>query len=110
MILTLLAFVRANGDRIEPGPMFTDGGSIPRVVWFESSLSPWAYGPAFLIHDWEFDLKHCKRNERSFEEVRDTMMEAIKTLIEMDLAPHAPTTFRLIYQGVNSIIARDMRI
>ncbi len=46
-------------DTITPGNMLTDGGSIPRVLWFQRGYSPWTYGPAYIIHDWLFELKHC---------------------------------------------------
>lgn len=44
-------FIRSDGEVIEPGKMFTGGGSIPRALWFVKDLSPWAYAPAFLVHD-----------------------------------------------------------
>ncbi|MEL6624974.1 MAG: hypothetical protein AAFQ83_24560 [Bacteroidota bacterium] len=102
------AFVRHTGERIVPGRMYTDGGSIPRPFWVNENLSPWTYGPAFLIHDWEFDVHHCKMSDKSFEEVRDTMMEAIHTLIQMELSPMSDLAFRAIYVGIDSQIAREM--
>lgn len=88
--------------------MFTDGGSIPRVGWIAESLSPWGYAPAYLVHDWDFDAHHCNISARTFEEVRDTMMEGIKTLMQSGLAPMAPTTFRIIYAGIDSPAARTV--
>ncbi|MEL6132653.1 MAG: hypothetical protein AAFR59_04730 [Bacteroidota bacterium] len=102
------AFVRHTGERIVPGRMYTDGGSIPRPFWVSENLSPWTYGPAFLIHDWEFDVHHCKWSDKRFEEVRDTMMEAIRTLIEMELSPMSEIVFRGIYMGIDSPIAREL--
>src|SRR5690242_2673175 len=46
------AFVRKSGKRIEPRRMFTDGGSIPRILWSVPGFSPWGQGPAFLVHDY----------------------------------------------------------
>ena len=33
--------IRANGQSIRPGPMYTDGGSIPRFLWGIKGYSPW---------------------------------------------------------------------
>jgi hypothetical protein len=92
-------FVRASGEAIEPRRMFTDGGSIPRVLWPIRSLSPWGYAPAFLVHDWEFDRHHCGHSPKSFEEVRDTMMET-------GVCPVDRIAFRAIQGGVDSPVAR----
>jgi len=46
---------------IVPEDMFTDGGSVPRVFWNIPGLSPWALGPAYIIHDWIFEVHRCKR-------------------------------------------------
>ncbi|MCX7672743.1 MAG: DUF1353 domain-containing protein [Thiobacillaceae bacterium] len=99
-------FVRANGETIEPGRMFTDGGSIPRTLWSVPNLSPWTYGPAFLVHDWLFDLHHCGRSPYGFEEVRDIMLEGVRTLMETGVAPKSRLTFDLIYTGIDSPVAR----
>ena len=99
-------FVCANGNVIEPGVMITDGGSIPRALWFVKDLSPWSYGPAFLIHDWLFDLHHCDKDSRPFEEVRDIMLEGVKTLMETKVCDSSRLAFDLIYSGIDSPAAR----
>lgn len=48
-------FVRPNGEVIRPGSIETDGGSIPRLLWFQRDYSPWTYAPAYLIHDWMYE-------------------------------------------------------
>ena len=48
---------------ITPRSMYTDGGSIPRIFWSVDGLSPWEYGPAFVIHDWIFNRHYCAPNE-----------------------------------------------
>jgi hypothetical protein len=78
-------FERTNGQRIIPKSMYTDGGSIPRVLWGFSGYSPWEYGPAFLIHDWIFIAHHC--HEPGYEhydvnEAADVMAERMKALME----------------------------
>jgi hypothetical protein len=54
------AFETATTKRlIEPGLMYTDGGSIPRIAQVFPGFSPWGYGPAYIIHDWIFYGRHC---------------------------------------------------
>lgn len=56
-----LTYVRGE-RRIVPGRMYTDGGSIPRVFWSAKGFSPWAYGPAYAVHDWLFNEHRCGRD------------------------------------------------
>ena len=99
------AFVRPNSTRIQPTNFFTDGGSIPRFVTaINGRLTPWGYGPAYLIHDWGFDRHHCG-DKTSFEEVRDMLMEALKTLMTT-VVPKDEIAFNTIYLGVSSPVAR----
>lgn len=101
-------FRRASGELITPRRMFTDGGSIPRAFWFKDTLSPWGYAPAFLVHDWEFDFHHCGRSEKSFEAVRDTMAEGVKTLMEAGLCPKSILAFKALFVGIDSFVARAL--
>ncbi len=101
-------FKRSSGEIIHPGRFYTDGGSIPRVFWPKKGLSPWEYGPAYVIHDWEFDLHHCDQSTKAFEEVRDTMMEAVRTLMESDLTTKRKWVFSRIYDGIDSFVARNI--
>jgi hypothetical protein len=101
-------FVRHDGEIIQPGEMRTDGGSIPRPLWFVRDLSPWAYAPAFLIHDWLFDLHHCGRTDKGFEEVRDIMLEGVRTLMETGVCEASRLKFDLIYAGIDSFVARQV--
>jgi Protein of unknown function (DUF1353) len=83
-----LAFVRADGRRILPSrPMFTDGGSIPRLLWALRNYSPWGYAHAFILHDWLFEAKRCHIPEYSNYTVEDAaraMSEVMKTYIEAE--------------------------
>jgi hypothetical protein len=101
------AFTRASGEVIAPGRMITNGGSIPRWFWVRESLSPWCHTPAFMVHDWEFDMHHAG-GDKSFEAVRDTIAEALKTLMETGVTPKSEGTFRMIYAGVSSWIAKKV--
>jgi len=100
------AFIRHTGERIEPRRMFTDGGSVPRLLWSVSGYSPWGQGPAFLVHDYEFDAHHCGIGSKSFDEVTLTMMEAVKTLMESQLSHKDESTFHWIHAGISSNVAR----
>jgi hypothetical protein len=44
---------------IVPETMYTDGGSVPQILWGIPGLSPWALGPAYIIHDWIFLVHRC---------------------------------------------------
>src|SRR5262245_5953026 len=103
-----LRFVRSNGQVFEPRRMFTDGGSIPRIFCWGSDLDPWGFAPAFLLHDFEFDLHHCGRSNKSFEEVRDMMMEAVRTLMESGICPRSSIVFGMIHFGIDSVVARRL--
>jgi hypothetical protein len=99
-------FIRGTGEVIEPGMMFTDGGSTPRALWFVKDLSPWAYAPAFLIHDWLFDSHHAGATDKSFDEVRDIVLEGVRTLMGSGVCEANRLAFNLIYSGIDSFIAR----
>ena len=105
--LLRFAFRRYTGETVTPGRMFTNGGSIPRWLWWKEGLSPWDYGPAYVLHDWEFDLHYCGQSQKTFEQVRDEMMEALRTLMDEGLGTDRPAMFRAIYVGINSSIARQ---
>ncbi len=79
-----LVFLRRNGQAIKPGLMYTDGGSIPRPLWALRGYSPWGYGPAFIVHDWLFQAKHCgyaDANGQSLDSAADIMGECMQTLV-----------------------------
>jgi hypothetical protein len=101
------SFTRASGEAIVPGRMLTDGGSVPRWFWAKEGLSPWCHVPAFLLHDWEFDQHHAGV-EKSFDDVRGTIAEALKTLMETGVTARSEATFRMIYAGVSSWIAKKV--
>src|ERR1019366_6291836 len=48
-----------SGKVIQPGLMYTDGGSIPRIAQIFGGFSPWGFGPAYAVHDWIFFGRHC---------------------------------------------------
>lgn len=102
------AFRRVTGELITPGHMFTNGGSIPRQLWWLEGLAPWDYAPAYLVHDWEFDLHYCGQTTKTFEDVRDTMMEALMTLMDNGAGQNRPAIAKMILAGISSPIARGL--
>jgi hypothetical protein len=72
-------FIRHSGQQVSPHNMITDIGSIPRLAGlFSRGLTPWGYAAPYLVHDWEFELHHCGGTTKTFDQVRDTMMECVK--------------------------------
>jgi hypothetical protein len=105
-----LIFYRANGQKIMPQAMYTDGGSIPRLLWNTPNLSPWDFAPAYLIHDWIFEQHHCfPDNQRFvFKDSAIILAEAVKTMIESGCVQSDDRFVKLIYDSVNSSFARKL--
>ena len=102
----LFQFQRHNGDIIEPQQMYTDGGSIPRIVQSMPDLSPWEYGPAYIIHDWEFEAHHRGISQKSFDDVNRTLVEGIKTLMEASIVQKNYVALYTIWLAVSSPVAK----
>lgn len=107
-----LRFTRSNGDIIKPGKMYTDGGSIPRILWAFRSYSPWGYAPAFIVHDWLFDMHHCQYEGHERYDVHEAalvMSEVLKTMRE-DKPEDGPSKFVIysMFLAVDSSIASSL--
>lgn len=103
-----LTFTRSNGDEITPGRMLTDGGSIPRALWILRSYSPWGYAPAFIIHDWLFEVKHCRLtgHDRYTHQIAAIVMaEVMKTMMVTKRVDVDKPTLRSMFLAVNSPVA-----
>ena len=105
--------------RIQPGTMYTDGGSIPKLAQPLGGFSPWGYAPAYMIHDWIFAGHHCvvdRKNDGRFDDVKDIefhesatiLAEIIKTLIETKRVPAHDFAFPAISNAVDSFVARAL--
>lgn len=76
---------------IVPETMYTDGGSVPQILWGIPGLSPWALGPAYIIHDWIFLVHRCNLPAPSevkaitFEQSAQILAEVGKSLVEAGL-------------------------
>jgi hypothetical protein len=104
-----LRFTTAEGRVFEPKPMYTDGGSIPRIFWSVPGYSPWGIGPAYIIHDWLFMAHHCGTagyEQVDFEASARIMGESIKTLMEADIVPKDEAVFLNVVAAVKSPIAK----
>lgn len=76
---------------VTPEWMYTDGGSIPRLVQPVKGLNPWGYAPAYMVHDWLFVARKCMNDGQAtetekqmanvtFRETFEIMAEMLKTL------------------------------
>jgi hypothetical protein len=78
-------------DAIIPDDMYTTGGSVPQVFWGIPGLSPWALGPAYIIHDWIFEVRRCKLpappevRDITFDQSAMILAEVGKELIDTGL-------------------------
>ncbi len=103
-------FTRANGEIIQPKAMYTDGGSLPRLLQADPRFSPMRYAPAYIIHDW-LHLTH-NRNALANGDAGDIKLsatilaEGIKTLMEDDNSiVRKPFVFNIIYQSMKTPFA-----
>jgi hypothetical protein len=107
-----LTFTRHNQEVIAPGQMYTDGGSIPRQLWALRSYSPWGYAPAYIVHDWLFEMKHCglPGNERyDVEEAAWVLAEVMKTMMDKQGAqPADKLALYSIFEAVRSPVAAKL--
>jgi hypothetical protein len=102
---------RADGRVIRPGPMFTDGGSIPQFLWGVPGYSPWGYAPAYIIHDWVFESKHCgyaPDNSFTFQESVQLMAEGLKAIMEVTPEVRNYFVFDTVVAAVGSPIAERL--
>jgi hypothetical protein len=105
-----LTFVRNNGDKITPERMLTDGGSIPRPIWILRNYSPWGYAPAFIMHDWLFDMKNCKHpgfERYTHSDAAFIMSEVMKTMMESGAVAQDKGTVASMHAAVSSKVAKD---
>lgn len=100
--------LRTDGSKIQPGPMYTDGGSIPRFLWGIEGYSPWGYAPAYVVHDWLFEAQHCgyaPDDNYSFEDSVTIMAEGLKAIMETSPEVKNYFVFDTVVGAVGSPIA-----
>jgi hypothetical protein len=97
---------------IVPETMYTDGGSIPRIFWSVPGLSPWGFGPAYIIHDWLFEVHRCHRPAPpevaaiTFEQSAQILAEVGKSLIDAGLIDN--NKLEEIVWAIQTKYARDV--
>lgn len=97
--------------RIVPRTMYTDGGSVPRFFWNIPGLSPWGFGPAYVIHDYIFTVHRCgwydpDVAEIDFDKSAEVLAEVGKALIDLHYIQH--DALDAIVLAVKSPIARTL--
>jgi hypothetical protein len=108
-----------HGREIEPGLMYTDGGSIPKVAQVFNGLSPWGYAPAYMIHDWLFTARHClvdgeqdpkyqQVKDIEFDESAEILNEAISALVKQRRVRREDLAIGAITGAVDSFVARGL--
>ncbi|MCV0428907.1 MAG: hypothetical protein K5905_25925 [Roseibium sp.] len=75
------AYTTAEGLRIQPGRMFFDGGSTPRIARLFEKYSPWYYTPVALVHDWLAEAQACGHPVVDFDQSIKIQQEALKTMM-----------------------------
>ncbi len=72
---------------IRPEAFYTDGGSIPRSVQAFRGLNAWAYGPAYVIHDWAFVARKClndaDENGQVIDDGKDLITDEMRKIKSM---------------------------
>lgn len=102
---------------ITPKDMYTDGGSIPQVFRSIDGLSPWGLGPAYIMHDWLFEVHRCPNRQSdptipqevkniTFEQSAQVLAETAKYLIDAGLSSGA--NLDAIRWAIETNIARRM--
>jgi hypothetical protein len=105
------AFVRKDDVIIKPGPMYTDGGSIPKYLWGIHGYSPWGYAPAYLVHDWLFEAHRCNHepdNRFTFDDSVSVMAQGLKTIMEDSPEVRSYFVFDTIVASVGSPISKRL--
>lgn len=74
-----------------PGIMYTDGGSIPRIVQAFPGFSPWGFAPAYMVHDWVFGAHQCVTDSKA------TAKQTSDAAIEFD------DTVRIMAQAIAAL-------
>jgi hypothetical protein len=116
-----LTFTRATNPSkpIIPGVMYTDGGSVPKIVQPFCGFNPWGYAPAYMVHDWLFTAHHCLEAGKTdpaymavadvrFDESGRILGEAIQTLMAQKVVSENDVAKSAITAAVRSPVARNI--
>lgn len=122
-----LVFHRASNSGASPGngtiapePFYTDGGSVPRFVQGLPGFNAWAFGPAYIVHDWVFVVRRCINDDNdaykdhpvknmTFRESAELMAESIKTtIVQYDISDTAGQAGGVIAPVTAGPVTRDL--
>lgn len=104
---------------LRPEPIYTDGGSIPRPLQVFKGFAPWAYAPAYVIHDWAFVAKRCMTDNQvtearkpvgdmTFEQSAELLAAVLQTMVDQKIVKEDALTERLLTQGVSTGFSRPL--
>lgn len=105
---------------IIPEAIYTDGGSVPRIFAGVKGLSPWDYGPAYVVHDWLFVAKRCRSggstdptyafiDDFTFKDSAEMMGAGLKALIASKTkVPDAKTAALTIANTTSGFVSRSL--
>lgn len=104
---------------IQPDRFLTDGGSIPGVAKAFRGFDPWAYGPAYIIHDWLFIAARCNRAYPDRDDWKDLrgmefadsvaiMNETIGTLMDKGRVQNNDLSRNVITYAVSTSISENL--
>lgn len=97
---------------IVPSLMYTDGGGVPHIFWSIRGLSPWGFGPAYIVHDWLFVVHRChwpappEVQAITFEQLAQILPEVGKSLVKSGLIDH--NKLEEIVWAIQTKYARDI--
>lgn len=91
---------------IEPEAFFTDGGSVPRMVQGVPGFNAWAFGPAYIVHDWVFEAHRCLNYA---EKHQGKLIEPDKPSDEMNKLKGMTfsQSARLLAEGIKTLLGDD---
>ena len=105
-----LVYRTFDGRTIQPRLMYTDGGSVPRLLWSVPNLGPWDFAPGYIIHDWLFEQHHCREGDwqaYNFDTSVAILPEAVKTQMEKS-GDREPVVVWAIAEAVRTPIAKEL--
>lgn len=98
-------------NHIVPPAFYTDGGSVPRILQASNGFNAWAYGPAYVIHDWVFVARKCLTDiEDEVVEIADkALLKEIKKIENMSFQESAYLMAETIETVVGDRLAETNR-
>ena len=104
---------KVRGHTITPSMIYTDGGSIPSFARMFDGLTPWHYGPAYIVHDWLFRARQCLNDgsktpefqqvaDLTFEESAEIIAESIKALEDSGRVKKSAVSGAIVTAAVTS--------